>query len=105
MTTDDFDKINKKSKYGPLDESNEELAERIQNLEAGILEERFLWIRAFLLIFDLFFFQNYETWGSPIGILILEVIFLIVLARKFGVSDITRLTDKLLSAFGRNNTQ
>ena len=61
-------------------------------------EERFIWVSVLVILFDSFQFSKFDNFGSPISLLILELLFLVVFGRMCGIDDIYTITEKLLTA-------
>ncbi len=80
----------------PKEAALEQVQQELNEIKDSQKEERFYWISAVIVVFDIFTFQKMSTWGAPISITVLEIIVLICLARKFGVKDIWTLTEKLI---------
>lgn len=59
-------------------------------------EERFAWFAALNIIADLLVFPSLTTWSAPMAIVILQMLLLVVLGRKWGVDDIWTLTERLI---------
>ena len=102
--TDDNDQSSFIKKITPAetDSKKEEVAldssqTEKEKLKNQIQEERFLWIIAFIIIFDAFIFTLMTNWGGPIAILILEIIVILMLAKKFNVKELHNLLEKLLA--------
>ncbi len=70
--------------------------QELNGLKDKLLEERFYWIAAIMLLVNIFTFSHMKTWSSPLAILILEIIILICLGRTLGVDDIWTLTEKII---------
>lgn len=87
------------------DQKIADLERRIVKLEDRRREERFAWVFVIILLVDVHVFPQMETWGAPVALLTLQVIFLIFLGKKCGVEDIDVLTHKLIDSWGGNRKQ
>src|SRR3990167_787253 len=99
MTIDNYSELDEK--VAPdikKDAAIEALQDKLEKEIALRKEERFCWIVVFITLLNAFFFARFDNWGSPIALLILELIPLVILARKFGVPDLTNLLDKYFSS-------
>ena len=77
--------------------------EQIQQLEQLLSEEkdsrkqeRFLGILGVLILLNVIFLTPMRTWGGPVYILILEVIALVLLARRMGLQEASQIIDRIL---------
>jgi len=59
-------------------------------------EERFLWVCACVILFDCAVMLNAENIIAPLGIILLEVMALIVLAKRMGIEEIQELVYGLI---------
>jgi hypothetical protein len=59
-------------------------------------EDRFIFIVAFVILFDVAFFTVMPNFGGPLALLILELLILIPLARRMGMEEIAALIDRVL---------
>lgn len=67
-------------------------------------EERFLWALACLILFDIVVFREFQTWSGPLVIGLMELIFILVLAKRMGVEEIaTMLASFIESGAGNHN--
>lgn len=98
MADGDFDKLSEKYPPDKKDEEIASLTESLQNCKDSKKEERFLWVLIAIILFNVPVFNDMENWGGPIAILVLEVIFLLIIARKCGIDEIERWLDKYLSS-------
>jgi len=72
----------------------------IEGLKRQINEERFIFAIVVAVLFDAFNFRLMDNWGSSIAILFLEVLALIVLSRRFGISDLVVFIQNIIN-FGK----
>lgn len=92
----EFEQIMDKGPSGHSDESNTKLQQENQNLKDKLQEERILWIISMAIVFDSFVFSLMDNWGGPIAILILQLAVILVLAKRFGVEEISGIMEKIL---------
>ncbi len=80
-----------------------ELQEMLETEKDKRREERFLWICAVLVIFDVHAFGHMAGWSGPIVLGILELLFLIVAGRVYGIDEIytfvIRILEKMSQAY------
>ena len=79
-----------------LPDSNAKLAQENAELKDHLYEERLLWCISFFMAFDVFVFTLMPSWGGPIAILILQIIAILMLAKRYGVEEIHNLLNKVL---------
>ncbi|MFP4465016.1 MAG: hypothetical protein ACLFP8_07300 [Alphaproteobacteria bacterium] len=91
---DNFDKI--PDDEGKKDKQIATLQTQLEEVKEERHEERFCWALSLLILLNVFFFTNMEGWGAPISILLLQLVLLIILARKWGVEDLTDILDKYI---------
>ncbi len=103
MQPSDFDQIDAKN---GADRDNNSESEAKAKLEAELIEvksrlklERYCSALAIVIFFDVCVFRDFKNWGSPIAILILELICLILLAELFKIDHVPQLLDKILRVF------
>jgi len=98
----DFDKLGESSPSTPADESSARLETRVSELLSKNAEERFIWSIIVLVLFDCLAFERLSNWGAPVAIFGVEIILMLVIARRCGVQDIVLLLDKALQLWGPN---
>jgi hypothetical protein len=89
-----YDKLDSVPEEDGKDAAINELAQKLEEITESRNEERFCWCLAFIVLLDVYFFAGLEGWGAPISIFLLELVLLIILARRFGVEDLTNILDK-----------
>lgn len=75
----------------------------IEKLKDSAREERFCWIVVCMILFDCFAFVSFKDWGASLSILILEILLLLVMARKHGVEDLIAIIDKIANFHNNKN--
>lgn len=98
-----FSRLRFTDKTTDNDEAIANLTEQLVDLKKKRYEERFAWILGFLILIDLWLFPSMETWGAPVSILVLEVVLLLLLGRKWGIPDIGNLVDMILASMRSRN--
>lgn len=64
-------------------------------------EERFVWIVVVTILVDVLWFRNSSNPVLPLVVLVLELVVLLVLARRMGIDDIVQIVDRILHSVGR----
>jgi hypothetical protein len=85
------------------DENIAALEKIAEDLRDKIAEERFIFSVLALIFADAHIFSHMASWGGPVAILVLEVVVLVVLARRCGVQDVQRLMDRILEGWSSHN--
>ena len=65
-------------------------------------EERFIWFIVVLVLFDCLVLEKMNNWGTPIAIFGVEIVLMLVVARRCGVQDIVLLLDRVLQLWNPN---
>ena len=79
----------------------EEAAQKFEKERDLRLEERWYWLALFLIGADFHFFSQIQSWTAPIGIIALELIVLIALARKWGVDMVELIFLRMIDAYSK----
>ncbi len=77
------------------------LTDQLQKEKEDRKQERFILVLVIVILFDSFWFA-YLDWGGVIAILILEIIALMVVAEKLGISSVLLLINKIAN-FNKKN--
>jgi hypothetical protein len=72
-----------------------QLEEKLETEKNARLEERFGWILASVIVFDVFAFYLMSTWTAPLIIGIFQLLGLTVLANRLGIDEVLPILDKL----------
>lgn len=80
---------------GPKDETIAALETKAQQLQERLTEERFLWILACIVLFDVLAFIHMTNWAGAIVIGVIQLIGLVVLGDKLRVNIVLPLIDRL----------
>jgi len=97
-TDDDFPDV--KSEQSAKDREIFALSSQIEEERKRHKEQLFLAALLAMIFFDVFVFPLMNNWGDPVAILILEIIFLIVLANRCEVQEVNQFVDGILGAIG-----
>ncbi|HEX2559132.1 hypothetical protein [Phenylobacterium sp.] len=90
----DDPKANKK------DAALEALQEQLEGEKDARSEERFVWIVLMVILLDIIWFRDSENPTLPVVVLVLELVALMVLARRMGVDDYVTLVGRILAQIG-----
>lgn len=92
-------------------EDENPLAEKIASLEAQLseekdrrLEDRFIGLVVFIIFFDIAVLHGSTNLLLPVVVLILELVILLLLAKRMGSEDMARLIDRILHSVSRART-
>ena len=85
-----------------LGKLEEELQEELQSVIKSRNNERFLWVILIFIILDAFIFLGYSGWGSSIGMIAIEFLFLYTIARFLKIEVFTELIAQVGKHFGKN---
>lgn len=80
------------------------LEAKADDLENRLHEERFMWIFACVVLVDFYVFSTMESWSGPLVIGVLELIGLVVVAKRCNVDVVLPILDRLLGAIQDNTT-
>ncbi len=90
-------KSSKDEAFATLERENAELRDAIK-------EERFCWILLSIILFDMSVFSTVSTTGVPLAILGLELLFIIVIAKKHGVQQVILFVDRVIDGLIRRSS-
>lgn len=96
----DFERFTANAKPSRKDEDIEALQNQVQSLTDRLNEERFAWSLIIIIIFDAFIFTSANNWGAPIALVIVELILIVILAKRFGVEEVAAFLYRLAESFG-----
>ncbi len=96
--TDEFDQLQNagKSDFSKSDQVVEQLEAKLVGEQDARMEERFLFVLITVVLLNVIFLRDFGNWTGPLVIGIMELVFLLVLARKCGVEEVHLLLDKVL---------
>ena len=93
---DDYSDLQQRIPSSDKSPQLEGLQSEVQVLKDARNEERFLFGLCLIVLLDVIFFSHMDGWGGPLSILIIELVIIIMMARRLGVEDITEMLDKYL---------
>lgn len=76
------------------------LGEELEAAKDARKEERFVWIVIVTILLDVLWFSDSENPTLPVIVLVLQLIVLVILARRMGIDDVVELIDRLLHTVG-----
>jgi hypothetical protein len=77
-----------------------ELGDDIEKAQDSRAEERFIWIVLCLILFDCIVLGNMDNWAAPLVIGVIELVFIIALAKKLQVEEIAKLLSRFMDRVG-----
>lgn len=98
-----FEKLKGKDTTSHKDILIQELEIKVFELENSILEERFYWVLAMIIVIDIIAFTHMPSWGGPIAVLILELFGLLALADKCGVDNVVIIINRIIDGWHQRN--
>lgn len=90
MTTERKPSFNVTNEGGEESTALDNLANELERERDARKEERFLLILAFIVLADAYIFSHMESWSGPLVIGVIELVGLAVLARKWGVQEVSQ---------------
>ena len=79
------------------DDAIASLEEQLSDEKKSRNEERFLYIFLALLCINIYAFSQMSNWGSPVALLIFELIGLVIIANKLGIEYVVRFFDQIIA--------
>lgn len=95
LPPDDFARLDKTAGSTPLADTAAALERQLQREQEQRKEERFVWVFATSLLFDVIAFGQVGALPS-VGLLILQIIFLIAMAKWLGVDFVVVALERFL---------
>lgn len=92
----DFDSLDS-SAPTKKDDSLASLEAKLSAEQDARKEERFVWILIVTIMFDCLALGGMSNSAAPIAIVTLELILLVVLAKRLGIDDVVVLIDRVLN--------
>jgi hypothetical protein len=77
-----------------------ELGDDIEAAQDSRAEERFIWIVLCLILFDCLVLGNMDNWAAPLVIGVIELVFIIALAKRLQVEEIAKLLSRFMDRVG-----
>jgi hypothetical protein len=96
-----FDTLKGDKGEDAIDEAKAALEAQLSAEKDARNEERFIWIVVCTILVNVIWFRNASNPVLPLVILVLELLVLVVVARRMGIDDIVSLVDRLLHSVGR----
>ena len=90
-------KIKQESDPDSKDEIIDQLEEELQRVKDRRDEDRFLFLLFVLIGFNVGIFMLVQNWAGALVIGVLEIVGLIILARRFGIQEVWTITQKVLN--------
>jgi hypothetical protein len=100
---DEFDRLEKSTKSDKDSDNIAHLEHRLERERDLRLEERFVWLVIVLMLLDWHVFQDIASWAGIISIFILQLVVLLILAKKWGVDVVHVWLDKVLQSYRGND--
>lgn len=82
------------------DQALASLEQQLQGEKDARLEERFIWIVFSVILIDVIWFAESENAALPVVVMILELVALLVIARRMQVDDYVQLVSRVLAGIG-----
>ena len=79
------------------------LSQELENSRSWYKELIFYIFLSFIFFMDLHIFIYMDNWGSPISLMIIELVVLFFLARKCEMHSFIELIDKFAHSYNTNN--
>lgn len=76
------------------------LGDELEAVKDARKEERFIWILIVTILLDVIWFADSSNATLPIVVLILQLVVLVIIARRMGIDDVVALIDRLLHSVG-----
>lgn len=86
----------------PLASKVASLEEQLAAEKDGRMEDRFIGLIVAIIIFNIVVLKDAASVLLPLAVLILELVVLLLLAKRMGSEDISRLIDRLLQSVSRS---
>lgn len=96
MTDDDLTKLARRSVDTAEADAIASLSNALEALRDARNEERFIWIVVTIVLFDAMIFAKIESWSGPIVIGLVQLILLVVAARRLGIQEVSQILAKFL---------
>lgn len=78
----------------PRDQQIEDLQERLAGEKDARIEDRFFFVFIALILLNVVFFSVLDNLGGPVALLLLELAFLALLAKRMGMEEVYTLFDR-----------
>jgi len=84
-----------------LDDVVAQLQKSLESEKASRQEERFIWIMVSVILVDVLWFRNAQNVTVPVVILILELVVLLVLAKRMGIQELVLIFERIINRIGQ----
>lgn len=84
----------------PKDGALAALEAKLDHEKDARMEERFLWVVACVVLIDVIWFKDAANPTFPIVIMVLELVALAILARRWQVEEISSLVERVIQSVG-----
>jgi len=101
MPPSDFDQIDAKAEVRETNAESEAkavLEAELTSLRGRIKVERLCALICIMIIFDVPVFSDFNNWGGPLAVLVLELMVIFLIGKSFEVDHIPELFDNIVSA-------
>jgi hypothetical protein len=83
-----------------IDDAKASIERELSEQKDARMEERFVWIVVTAILLDIIWFHDSTNATLPIVVMILELVALMVIARRMGVDDFVQLIGRVLHGIG-----
>lgn len=82
------------------DEAFARLQEEVVRIKDARLEERFIWIVICTVLVDVLWFRSVSNPALPVVVMILQLIILMILAKRMQIEDVQTLMERIIYGMG-----
>ena len=86
---------------GKIDDALDQLQKKLESEKGARSEERFVWIMVTVILVDVLWFRNAQNPTIPIVVLVLELVLLLVLAKRMGVPELMLIFERIINRIGQ----
>lgn len=88
-----------------LENAYSDVSSETSDIKIQLLEERLCWIVWSIILLDIIFFDKVSVWTVPIVIVALELVLLLVISTRLGVTETKILLYRLIDTYaGKKKT-
>lgn len=84
------------AKVDTRDRQIAELQEELTAERDARREDRFFFIFTIVIFLDVMFFTLFDNFGGPIALLVLQLLFLVLLAKRLGMEESVAIFDRVI---------
>ena len=84
-----------------VDEALDQLQQQLEAQKIERSEERFVWIMITVILVDVLWFRNASNPTVPVIVLVLELVLLLVLAKRMGVPELMLIFERIINRIGQ----